>query len=483
MALSAQRIEEIRAKYNISSQGATTPPAAGPVAPSGPVNVDDAISKLEAGTFAPAPATDLSAPPEAAPAPHKGVLDQVLDNPVSKVIQKLPGHKIGEAVGNSLGYLASVAHDAMTGDHNAQNYDLNHGAGSADHAVETAADGANAAITLAGAGASLPAKILPKIAVSAATGAAAAGTGAIAEGKPGDQAKQDAIFGAVLGGALPLAADVPGSIVKETGKTIHKLAIPLSSREAQIMQAYRADTPFWKRIGAVLAGDPNTPRTAEETAFAKGLVGTEGMVGVQARQAAQKLWKHVLTPQLDASTEQVHMPALFDEAEAAIKKANPELARQKDLVNALDSLRKDYAGVEHVSMKQLQDFKAGWAKFVPEKAYKGQPIGGAFNDVKNVVADIARKKIYAGLNGEDTRLAYIDYGNLKGIQELGQRAMTGGKLKGGTGGFISAIKDMVLTPVATLGGYTVYGVGKGIELIGKKGATVVGDIIPQATNE
>jgi len=101
--------------------------------------------------------------------------------------------------------------------------------------------------------------------------------------------------------------------------------------------------------------------------------------------------------------------------------------------------------------------------------------------VSKVLSDLARQDITSAL-GDDVRLAYIDYGNLKGIAELGQKAMTGAKFKGGAGGWLNAVKDMVVTPIATVGGLTVYTAGRGVELIGQNGAAVVGDVIPDLTS-
>lgn len=321
------------------------------------------------------------------------------------------------------------------------------------------------------------------IARAAATGAAASGAfaagDALEDGKSIGEVASDGLKGAALGGALGGAAGVIGKGVQAAGKAGYKLAIPLSAREAKMMQGYKARAPFWERVKGVLSGSSNAPRVAEETAFNKGFMGTESMLGVQSKRAAKTLWDDVIGKQLKASPTKVRMTDFFDEAERSIVSNNPEVARQKDLLTALQSLRDDYVDVGEITLDKLQDFKKGWAKFVPEKVYKGQPIAGAFNDVKNVLADLARKRIYGAL-GDDIKLAYLDYGNLEALQELGQKAMTGAKMKGGSGSFLTAIKDMVVTPIATVGGQVVYKIGEGIEMIGPKGARFLGEIIPMS---
>ena len=166
----------------------------------------------------------------------------------------------------------------------------------------------------------------------------------------------------------------------------------------------------------------------------------------------------------------------FKEAEEQIIKNNPEKSMQKSLLEALESFKDDYKNTKTATMEELQKFKEGWAKFIPEKVYRGKPIAGSANNVKDTLADISRNKIYNAL-GPEAKQAYFDYGNLKGIQELGQKAMTGGGLKGGFGSFWSTIGEMALTPVGTIGGQVIYRVGKvvgkGVELIGRPGLLFV----------
>jgi hypothetical protein len=83
---------------------------------------------------------------------------------------------------------------------------------------------------------------------------------------------------------------------------------------------------------------------------------------------------------------------------------------------------------------------------------------------------------------EETRpgMASNVYENLKA---LGQKAMTGGKLKVGFGSFWSAVKDMGLVPAGTVGGQAIYKVGQGIELIGKPGAKTVSDLFLPLSGE
>lgn len=263
--------------------------------------------------------------------------------------------------------------------------------------------------------------------------------------------------------------------VSATGKAIYKaLAIPTSAGEARLVQAYNANTPLTTRLATALE-EAKGPITAAETAFSKGLAGTESMIGTQAVRAKNSIWKNVINPALKSVEEKVNLPNFFGEAEKQIVESTPELSRQKSLLEALSALKEDYKGVTDVSLEQLQKFKEGWAKFIPDKAYRGKPIAETFKEVQDIAAGIARNKIYSSV-GDAVKRAYIDYGNLASLAEWGQKAMTGGKFKGGTGGLLSAIKEAVLTPIATVGGQVIYKVGQGMEFIGAPGARYLSDL-------
>lgn len=276
----------------------------------------------------------------------------------------------------------------------------------------------------------------------------------------------------VVGGAIQKA----GQAIKGVGKQLYEFLIPRSTREAQLVQAYKANTPMSERLAVAMTGSPTKgPKTLAETAFQEGIKGTESSMGVQATRASKKIWDDVISPKLEASDVQVDMGKFLDDLGNDIVAETPEMSRQKSLLEALDALKEDYADTGTIPLKKLQDFKSGWAEFIPEKSYRGQPIAGAFKDVTAKAADKARQTLYEAL-GPDAREAYIDYGNLQGLKELGQKAMTGGRLKGGAGSFLSALKDMALTPVATVGGRVIYRTGEGIEFVGEQGAKTLADL-------
>jgi hypothetical protein len=255
-----------------------------------------------------------------------------------------------------------------------------------------------------------------------------------------------------------------------------------------MLQTYKATTPLIDRIGAILGlGGKEAPGTAASTAFDKGLVGTEQMLGVGAQKAQTKLWDNLIDPALKQSDAKITMSDFFKQAEDKITTETNDPTRKGVLLNALNSIKDDFKGVEDISLKQLQKYKEGWAEFVPEKAYKGQPIAGAVNDVRNTLAGMARQTIYGEL-GSNVKQAYIDYTNLYGIKQLGIQAGTGitSIIKGGTGTSIKNILEQTTIPVGTLAGQVIYKVGQGVELLGAPGARIVrnllyGGILPKTS--
>lgn len=315
---------------------------------------------------------------------------------------------------------------------------------------------------LLGAGESeAAAGLLPKVIqaggnIAKNTAIATAQTGNLGEGL------ETGVGGELLSGAARPLQSVAKGIYKSA-------AIPTSKAEAKLVQTYNAKVPFMERVASALKGESKGPVTAADTAFRKGLFGTESMVGTQAKRASDALWENGIKPALQNSDVKINMPQFFSDAEKQIVKDNPELSRQSSLKEALNSLKEDYQNVKDVPIEKLQDFKKGWAKNVPEKAYQGKDIAGAFNDVKNIVAAQARKHIYDAL-GPEMKQAYIDHGNLQSLAEWGQKSMTGAKFKGGTGSLLSAAKDAVLTPITTIGTHVLYKTANGLEFIGVPGA-------------
>lgn len=293
--------------------------------------------------------------------------------------------------------------------------------------------------------------------------------------QPGEIAKQGGIYAGLEAVGGPILSGL-GKLTEAAGAGISKMFLPKSEAEAGALQAYKAGTSFVDRVTNVLTGGNKAPTTAASTAFQKGLVGTESMLGVQAKRAQSTIWNKILKPALNDSKAEVDMGSFFKQAEDKITNETNDPTRKGVLLNALNSIKEDFGDVGNVSMAQLQKYKEGWAEFVPEKAYKGQSIAGAVNDVRNTLAGMARQNIYDSL-GDNVKQAYLDYGNLYGITKLGQSAMAGSGFKGGAGKLAHTLWEMATVPAGTIGGQTLYKVGQIGEFVGKPGARTLRDLL------
>lgn len=292
-------------------------------------------------------------------------------------------------------------------------------------------------------------------------------------------------MGTVIGAAIPTGfagAQVAGRALQKTGTGLAGSVLPVNEREAGIIKSYLADKPFMQRVADVLKGTDSAPVTSGSTAVGQSLFGTKKMIGVQAERAQKNLWNDLIKPQLDNAKVQIDLPEYFNTVEKKIIEDTPELTRQKALLEALNSFKEDYAGMNTISLAKLQKLKEGWAEFVPEKFYKGQNIAGNARQVSALLADEARKTIYDVL-GPEVKQAYFDYGNLMNLSKMGQTAMTGQKLKGGTGGLVSELISKAVTPVGTVGGNVIYKVGQGLEFIGKAGAKTLDEVLGLNNNQ
>jgi hypothetical protein len=105
-----------------------------------------------------------------------------------------------------------------------------------------------------------------------------------------------------------------------------------------------------------------------------------------------------------------------------------------------------------------------------------EDVASASMTVKDMLSSAARNHIYDTLKPE-MKQPYLDYDNLYEIAKHGLKPLQRTLPLGGTSTLFAAIKDLALTPVATVGGQILYKTGQGMELIGRPGARVVGDIL------
>ncbi len=281
-------------------------------------------------------------------------------------------------------------------------------------------------------------------------------------------------------GAIKPAINTAGRAIKASGEKAYGLTVAPEVSTAKAMMSYDAKQPnLIGRIKNFAKSEemPGRPITEAETAARHGIAGTEYGMGVQAKQVASKLWQKDIEPKLDAVKGQVNMKKFVSEVEKEIKKSGGDITRRRGLQEALGQVKEDYKNVGTINLKKLQNYKEGWAEFLPDATYKGKPIAGALKEVHNLMAEQARKTIYSYV-GQEGKQAYIDYGNLQSIIKAAEKSVTGDPAsKSLSRNVWQFVMNKAVTPMASYGGKILYKTGEGLEFVGKKGAKTVGEAV------
>jgi len=274
------------------------------------------------------------------------------------------------------------------------------------------------------------------------------------------------------------ASTAGGKVLEKVGENLYDVGIPTSKKEAEMLQAYKADNSLLDRAKSWLKGtDLMKPRLTSQSAIESKtpIMGTKEDIGIQAKRASEKLWKGLVQPALQKTKGLLFKDEIFSPIEKRISET-VEPAKRQAYMDAYEALKSEYKNINHMTLEDAQKVKVDLDKFTPDKVFNGKPIANEYKTLQNDMANAIREKTYNTL-GDEVKQAYWDYGNLKGLQEMGVKAMTGEKLKGGAGSFVSEIISKAVTPITTIGGKTVYETGKGIQFVGESGAKTIGDII------
>lgn len=272
--------------------------------------------------------------------------------------------------------------------------------------------------------------------------------------------------------AIGLGSEVLGAAAKPfmaTGKAIAKLPIANTARDAFIEQVYKSKNTLVDRIGAIVGAKKikgGVPQLTKDTAFDFAFKGTAGQIGVQARRASQKLWKDVVSPALQSVEQEVDINKFFDAAAKDIVEKNADNTAQRVLLKALNTIKKDYKDTTAISIERLQKLKESWSKPLPESAFSGKDIVSPVNQLRKDLSDKARNTIHSLLDDPVIRKAYIDYGNMVGLRQLGIKAETGKKF---STDILNKLKNNILEPVLTIGGRVIYRTAQGVEFIAPAG--------------
>jgi len=276
-----------------------------------------------------------------------------------------------------------------------------------------------------------------------------------------------------------------GKTLQSTGEKLYKVGVPMGEATKNMQLVYQASKPtLLERVGNIISGEKTKlatkPITEAETAARRGLMGSQWQLGVQSERVANKIWEKEIAPALQSFGEKIDMKQFFKDVERKIISETSDLSRKNALKEALNAVKGDFKNVKNVSLEKLQNYKADWAKLVPERVYKGKPISGALNEVRNRLAQESRMKIYDSL-GDNIKQAYIDYGNLQSIKEVAKKSLDQLRTKNMGRQAWEFVLDTSIVPVSTISGQVLYRTGQGLEFIGREGAKTLRDILSGTT--
>ena len=293
--------------------------------------------------------------------------------------------------------------------------------------------------------------------------------------------------GAAIGFSTPFLAKAVKGVyktatggLKKTGEKVAGFTIRSPQKELKAIINYNAYKPTFKeRMSALFTGKKiptqQAPITTAQTFVRRVGPGREIDIAANAKRAQNELWNKVIDPSLKKIDDRVDMRKFLAEVRKEIIK-EADLSRKNQLLKAFNSFNKDYSKVSNITYSKLQNYKSGWAKFLPEKTYRGEPIAAALKEVKSIAADKARNMIYDKVSPE-VKTAYMDWGNLSNLIDEAIKTRPTPEIMSISRFIWQSLLDNVITPVTTVAGKTVYKIGSGLEFIGDAGAKKLGDII------
>ena len=159
---------------------------------------------------------------------------------------------------------------------------------------------------------------------------------------------------------------------------------------------------------------------------------------IQASSKANQIFKRVIEPALEKSTETVNVQELINWLEDDIKdlaKNDPDkLAAYGDALEDLKASYKDPKFANY-SMKDTQTLKSWLQGRTPQKYFKGKEITNELQELKGILSSKLTKAVHDGLNKvpevwENAAKLYRDYANLKEYAWNMVKQSTNGWLKG-----------------------------------------------------
>lgn len=258
---------------------------------------------------------------------------------------------------------------------------------------------------------------------------------------------------------------VLGTSGEKAGKTLVSAAFPPKEVAGRVL-SYKAKTPLSSRFKQAMEGVERAPITPADVVIKYNLpTASRSGIGIKAKRVADNLFENQVKPVLKGIKEKVSKKEVFDGIQKTINK-EVDISRRKALQTAFDALSYDYKKVSGWSVKTLDDIKSGLTRRLPSKVWKGQDIAGDMNNIRKMFSDEARKSIRKRLPQNVINI-YDDYGALKEVSKMGEKALQTG-LNQGMIGLAGEALRITTVPVAAALGTGISKAGTALRKLGTK---------------
>lgn len=258
---------------------------------------------------------------------------------------------------------------------------------------------------------------------------------------------------------------VLGTSGEKVGKTLVSAALPPKEVAGRVL-SYKAKTPLSSRFKQAMEGVEKAPITPADVVIKYNLpTASRSGIGIKAKRVADNLFENQVKPVLKGIKEKVSKKEVFDGIQKTINR-EVDISRRKALQTAFDALSYDYRKVSGWSVKTLDDIKSGLTQRLPSKVWKGQDIAGDMNNIRKMFSDEARKSVRKRLPQNVINI-YDDYGALKEVSKMGEKALQTG-LNQGMIGLAGEALRITTVPVAAALGTGISKAGTALRKLGTK---------------
>lgn len=262
----------------------------------------------------------------------------------------------------------------------------------------------------------------------------------------------------------------PWTTLKNFGSSLINAFYETEKGTARAMQKYNAGL------------SPTRPITIGDVAGKYKIAGGTKQMGADAIVAKTKLWEKEIAPKIENTRSVISgetlMSKVFDDINQIV-----EPTQKAAMLKAFKQINEQYKW-KQFSAKELADLKST----LQAKTLNVSETSAARSQILEMLSKEGRKTLIENVKkdtGKDITNSMFEYGALRTLEEMGQKAAEGAEnlritwragANGATLGIVDALTS-VLTPVKNVVGWYLYRLGNGIEFIWPKWINTITDIL------